>query len=635
MQFSFATWRQVLGVVATTLLAPTSVLALPALPTVNLVTDFGAVGNGKADDHQAFSKAEAYLNAHPAGAKLIIPSGTYLVGRQGAGNTPGVNGYYHGDDVLELTQCRNVTIEGQGNAVIKFRAGLKFGHFNGEYWTPGYGIHLRNCTGVAITNLTIDGNSDNYYLGSNPAEIGANQQIEGDNDGIYVDGTRNVTLTKVNARHMGRDGIMLKFADGAYLKGAAPVNLVMTGCAFEYNGRDGFSWVAGAGVQATNCRFNNQGQGLIRAGLRAGIDVEPEGGNYLWNGTFTNCQFVNNLQTGVLADANPSSAPDQARAIQFVGCTISGNFQPGKGGGPAVVAKWPNLTFSKCTVYGELRNAYNAPDDQSAVKFSACSFTDAPLNGQETTETALVQLYHAGSRTQFDQCDFTIHAYTRCFTQIDNLGNPPSQNIRFKSCRFHTAYTTPLTPNMPLTRAKATTITFEGNCQFLSDATLGPRRPRKTALTPSGVHIETPIYSFWPAQIVGTLSLSGGPDIRYMIDSNEITVQAGSTLTVNDRNELLVYSGGSLRVEKGATVVINSGGELTTIGSGLVHLDGTLIVKSGGFVCGDWGTPIIVGPTGRIQYDQGANLRTDPLRYPDNERNCQGTPPPSPVAKGL
>jgi hypothetical protein len=614
-------------VAATALGGPARVQALPALPTVNLVTDFGAIGNGKADDHQAFSKAEAYLNAHPAGAKLIIPSGTYLVGRQGSGNTPGVNGYYHGDDVLALTQCRNVTIEGQGKAVIQFRAGLKFGHFKGEYWTPGYGIHLRDCTGVTITNLIIDGNSDKYYLGSSPAEIGANQQMEGDNDGIYVDGTRNVTLTRVNARHMGRDGIMLKFADGAYLKGAAPANLVMTNCAFEYNGRDGFSWVAGAGVQATNCLFNHQGQGVIRAGLRAGIDIEPEGGNYLWNGTFTNCQFVNNLQTGVLADASPSSAPDQARAIRFVGCTISGNVQPGKGSGPAIVAKWPNLSFSKCTIYGELRNAYNAPDDQSAVSFSACSFTDAPLNGQQTTELALIQLYHSGSRAQFEQCDFTVRAYTHSFTQIDNLGNPPSQNIRFKSCRFHTAYTQPLAPNLPPARTKATTVTFEGNCQFVSEVPLGSRRSRKT----SGGHVETPIYSFWPAQVAGTLSLSGGPDLRYMVDSNELTVKAGSVLTINDHNELIVYSGGSLRVEKGATLIVNSGGELTTIGSGVVHLEGTLVVKAGGFICGDWGTPIRVGPSGRIQYDPGANLRTDPLRYPDNERNCQGTPP----ARGL
>lgn len=119
-----------------------------------------------------------------------------------------------------------------------------------------------------------------------------------------------------------------------------------------------------------------------------------------------------------------------------------------------------------------------------------------------------------------------------------------------------------------------------------------------------------------------------------MIDSQEMTVKAGSTLTINERNELLVYTGGSLRVEKGATVVVNSGGELTTIGGGLVHLDGTLVVKSGGFICGDWGTPIVVGPTGRIQYDQGANLHTDPLRYPD-KRNCQGTPPAPPAAKGL
>ena len=630
MQVSFSKGCRALAVAAG-LLGPVRALALPALPTVNLVTDFGAVGNGKVDDHQAFSKAEAYFNAHPAGAKLIIPAGTYLVGRQGGGDVPGVNGYYHGDDVLELTQCRNVVIEGQGKVVVQFRAGLKFGHFKDEYWTPGYGIHLRNCTGVAITNLTIDGNSDKHYFGSTPAEQAANQQMEGDNDGIYVDGTRQVTLTKVTARHMGRDGIMLKFADGAYLKGAAPAGLTMTDCAFEYNGRDGFSWVSGAGVLATNCRFSHQAQGVIRAGLKAGIDIEPEGGNYLWNGTFTNCQFVNNLHTGVLADANPSSAPDQARAIRFVGCTISGNFQPGRGNGPALIAKWPGLSFSNCTLYGELRNVYNAPDDQSAAKFTACTFTDAPLNGQQTTETALVQLYQSGSRTQFEQCDFTVHAYTHCFTQIDNLGNPPSQNIRFKSCRFHTAYTQPLTPNMPLVRAKATTVTFEGNCQFLNDAAAKPRSSRKT----SGGHVETPIYSFWPAQVTGTLTLAGGPDLRYMIDSQELTVKAGSVLTVDDRNELLVYTGGSLRVEKGATLVVKAGGELTTIGGGFVQLDGTLVVKAGGFICGDWGTPIRVGPSGRIQYDAGANLHADPLRYPDNERNCQGTPPAPPAARQL
>jgi len=96
-----------------------------------------------------------------------------------------------------------------------------------------------------------------------------------------------------------------------------------------------------------------------------------------------------------------------------------------------------------------------------------------------------------------------------------------------------------------------------------------------------------------------------------------------------------VYTGGSLRVEKGATLVVKAGGELTTIGGGFVQLDGTLVVKAGGFICGDWGTPIRVGPSGRIQYDAGANLHADPLRYPDNERNCQGTPPAPPAARRL
>jgi hypothetical protein len=616
----------------------TAVMALSGLgmataqaqPTFDIYP--GTTGTG--NDHASFTAAETFIQGNPGGAKLIIHAGNYTVGLQSG---PGANNSYNGDDVLSLANCRNVEIEGDGPVNIQFENGLKFGRIGGTNYGPGHFLYLSNCTGVTIRNLTVNGNSDQFDFGD-PTESITNTQMEGANDGIFLMNTRDVTVSEVSMTHMGRDGIQAKFSDGQYTPTSAPMNLTLTNCHFDDNGRDGFSWVAGSGVVVTNCTFNRQGQGVIKAGLKAGIDIEPEGGNYLWDGLFTNCEFVNNFVTGVLADMVYGMA-EQAQHVQFVGCTISGNQHP-TGVGAAIWATRPYFTFTGCTVYGEVRRPYGASIDDAALHFNRCAFTDSPLNGHVTTNEMLVQAYHQAERALFNDCDFTIHTYGHTFVYVDNLGDAPVDYVQFKDCRFHTAYATQTAPGPDLPRAKFTNVAFKGNCRFIDETNFTPKRVSR-ATTPyksTAAYRQNPIYSMWPVDVTGTLTLGGGPDIRYMLDFDTFTIKPGGTVNVNDGNELIAYGSSTLQIDQGATLAVNAGGQLSTIGGGAIHVDGTLIVRTDGWFCADWGSgSVVVGPTGRIIYEPGARVpEADPLRYPylieddgslpATNKNCQGTP---------
>src|ERR1051325_10158408 len=85
------------------------------------IKKFGAKGDGKTNDQFAFEKAAEYFNKRKGNGKLIIPGGTYLVGRQ---IRQGNELYLKGIDVLHLSDVKNLVIEGDKETKIKYVNGL-------------------------------------------------------------------------------------------------------------------------------------------------------------------------------------------------------------------------------------------------------------------------------------------------------------------------------------------------------------------------------------------------------------------------------------------------------------------------------------------------------------------------------
>jgi hypothetical protein len=607
------TWWRCLGAAILLLSSAGLTSAQSSLNTFDLVSNGGALVNDGPSGHAAFKAAQAFINRHDGNTTLTIPAGTYIVGLQDPTAGP-----YHGENILDLSNVHDVDIVGLGNVVIKFKDHLKFGRdpnytSNQITWSPGYFMSFFRCRNIVIRNLHIDGNSANFDF----MNIAANHNMELEHDGIFLEDTHDVTVEDVTVEHMGRDGIQAKCPELSPGQ-IGPLSLVMNNCHFDDNGRDGFSWVGGYGVDATNCTFNRSGRGEVHAGLKAGIDLEPEVGN-VEHGRFTNCQFVNNLRIGVETGLVPGAGDD----FIFANCTISG----GGAGGPAIIAYFPNIRFTNCDIYGGLQNAYNAQyaqDEARAMRFTDCRFTDAPLNGFQTMAEfgTLIKVYQTASRARFERCEFTTHTFKHSFMHIDKAGASIQENLRFIDSRFVTAYTDALSPNNR-EPVFATHVSFEGNCIFTKENNNPPP-------VPAG---EGPIiYRLRPPVVQGTLTLAGGPDIQYIADADVFTVKAGSVLNINDHNELQIYSGspsGALRIEEGATVIVNQGGALTTSGPPPIYIDGTLIVRSGGYICFANGNMVVFGPHGRVQYDPGTIFGCPPNH---TTINCEGTLRPYPMS---
>lgn len=146
------------------------------------IKSFGAKGNGRTNDHDAFQRAAAFFNARGGQGKLVISKGTYLVGKQVFNRTQPTEPVFEGSDLLYFRNVKNLDIEGQNGSVVKYIKGLRYGAFKPVTGEPykhgtqnfvlrgylasiGNSITLNNCTSVKIINLEMDGNNGGHIIG--------------------------------------------------------------------------------------------------------------------------------------------------------------------------------------------------------------------------------------------------------------------------------------------------------------------------------------------------------------------------------------------------------------------------------------------------------------------------------------
>lgn len=342
--------------------------------------DFGAVGDGSTNDTTAFQNAAAKIVADGGGTLRLGAGKTYIVGRQTFAGATGLQYAYGDEDIIKINGCtKPVIIEGNG-AKIKLASGLKFGSFNpttGASHTPGalpftdYDyqarvgemIEVQNNYSVVIQDLELDGNLQNLSLGGQWGDTG--YQCSG--YGIFSYGNNSLEIRNVYAHHHALDGLAIGYANLTASSGRYPHTLINVQS--EYNARQGCSWTGGNSLTVINCKFNKTGQSTFSSSPTAGFDIEAESGAYCQNGVFINCEFIDNVSNGMVADSGTSVN------MLFKKCTFIG------ADGPSLWVSKEGYVFEDCKIYGAFGQLWGSTDPNSQTKFVRCYISDEIIDG--------------------------------------------------------------------------------------------------------------------------------------------------------------------------------------------------------------------------------------------------------------
>lgn len=377
----------------------------PVVKTVH-IRDFGAIGDGKTNNTEAFQKAAAYLKAN--GGKLIIDAGIYIAGKQKLAGSYGAGYSYSPEPVISITGAsKPITIIGR-KAIIKAADGLKYGSFNpvtglkdslrkqgnvSDYYASAFSmINIINCSSITILGITIDGNSGNMDIGPGFGPEGI--QLAALGIGLY--GNKEAKVADCYIHHCALDGIIVAWPE---LKDTDPIYPhIITNVRCEYNGRQGLSWVGGNNLTVINCKFSSTGKALnnsipVVSKPSAGIDIEIEN-SIIRNGNFLNCLIYNNAGPGVISIANDTYN------IHFSKCTFIGTTNS------AAYPESQNFSFDSCTFVGMVQRIFGSPNKEKAVSFKDCSFTmDSTLSPSGKVFGNTWEFYDA-KNALFDHCIF-------------------------------------------------------------------------------------------------------------------------------------------------------------------------------------------------------------------------------------
>ena len=420
--------------------------------------NFGAAGDGRTNDTDAFARMAAVVNAN-GGGTVVLQRRTYLVGRQGP--DPSSPYAYAPAPIMEFYGCvHDVTIVGNG-ARIRCADGLRFGTFDrrtglptnnampnydvSEIASPYLGmITVQNCTGkVQIENLELDGNLEGLIIGGNYGDTGWQIPACGLR---LLNNTGSQHISNVYSHHHALDGVLI---DDIPDRDATTSfeNLVS-----EYNARQGCSIVGGRNYSFANCRFSHTGKAGLASAPAAGIDIESEV-NPIRNLSFSNCEFSNNTGVGMLADSGDTESAtfDNCR---FVG-TTAWSAWPCK----------PKFRFTDCQFVGAIVRVFGDADLERVTQFLRCTFTDdpslSPTGEVYGASWTVADLGGGDLNVLFDACRFTLK---------NNLVLPWTLSSTFKNCTMSQLSSRQAYPRGTFTGVNK----IDGNVDIYGSKVLGP-----------------------------------------------------------------------------------------------------------------------------------------------------------------
>ena len=235
------------------------------LEQVVSVKDFGAVGDGIADDTAALQAAFNEVKA------VYFPPGTYII-----------------SDTVNVTNATQVSGAGRGAAVIK-RADLDP--------TKAH-LNIENRSDVKLSGFTFHGNRDNNVLGG-----------KGNDRGITVIDSNNIVIENVECRECGQMEDETNDKVGVGLSVTTSTDVAVANCYFTLNNHYGFNFFDCENISVVGCHsYYNGGHGLGMAGNRLI--------------TVNNCVLFNN---GIGLDGLPRRDGNGVWGRVNVGLTLDGN----------------------------------------------------------------------------------------------------------------------------------------------------------------------------------------------------------------------------------------------------------------------------------------------------------------------
>jgi hypothetical protein len=413
------------------------------LPTANALTNT-----------KALQSISTHINQKKGGVILIIDKGTYTVGAEtfAGGQNKGFS--YRGESLLKIEGCTKPVVIDGNDATIKLASGLHFGSFNsktgavhnapgGGFYDynyvayPGNMIDVSNNSSVIIRNLTLDGNLQQQKIGGYWGDTGI--QLPG--DGIFGRDNNEIIVENVISRYFLRDGIHI---GNTTPNEKAPVKRIfLLNSTFDGNTRQGFSWIGGNHMVATNCRFVNTGKTInsftkkqVMSAPGAGVDMEAEMG-LIRNGIFKDCMIDNNAGVGFL------SVGDVANITYEGGKIIGATSWSIYGSGPKAV-------FQNVTIVGSPVNLRigTGPYDPDNSRFNNCLITlDSTLSPTKKVYGNYVMDFGGGAGGYFTNCVIdsknrgTVYGGWGCvFTDCifkQELSAPGYNGYPFMSGNFH------------------------------------------------------------------------------------------------------------------------------------------------------------------------------------------------------
>ncbi len=404
--------------------------------TIN-VKHFGAKGDGVTNDNDAFRLASNLIST-AGGGTLLIPPGTYIVGKQDFAGASNLSYSYQSHDVINIVGCtRPVTIYAAG-ATIRNADGIKFGAFDPETGLSKPGgssssnfkahapVHIRveSCSGgVAIIGpLDLDGNDAGAVKGGT-SPTGDGYQVSG--YGIYsYNDVIGLTIDFVHAHNHVVDGIVIREENTTFYD-KPPMRARVRDSSFHYNGRQGCSIVGGMDISFLRCSFSYTGRGTVTDNTPGcGVDIEPNATRYVSDVAFDSCDFIDNKNANITI---PNG--DSVKCVRFSGCRFWSSVSVN-----AWVAS-PYVSFYNCTFLGTsvgLTYASSGNHDQARTRFISCLFTDEPYPGRPTSGSNLVPFTTIGRGTLIDSCEFSniFSLWDRIIYSYNN------DEHEYRDCRF-------------------------------------------------------------------------------------------------------------------------------------------------------------------------------------------------------
>ncbi|MCL1634893.1 right-handed parallel beta-helix repeat-containing protein [Luteimonas sp. SX5] len=225
--------------------------------TVRNVRNYGAVGNGVADDTAAF---QAAINSLPsAGGTVEVPAGTYRID---AVTSVKLRSYMH----LKLAQ--DAKIVAKPNSAERYNI-----------------LYVNKVRDVEISGGQIIGERSGHN--GTTGEWG---------HGIFVRGSSNVTIRDTHISKCWGDGLVVAGADMWQAPAQRSSNVFVANIVSTGNRRQAMSIGYVNDLKVYDSEFSNSNG----ATPQCGIDIEPENGNTSYKVLFENCLVRGNARYGML-----------------------------------------------------------------------------------------------------------------------------------------------------------------------------------------------------------------------------------------------------------------------------------------------------------------------------------------------